>query len=172
MILITAPHSFCEPSEKRMCDKLAHKAAIYLYRNFDNSRLILSDKPRYEIDFNRKESRDTKFRKIVKYLNHSGSISLLLDIHSFPPTDSSFKEEIVLLPLKYVNSHSQNLSEFLKKRGITVQIFVGSFKNDITLKTNEVGIPNMLIEFRENLTDKRLNYITKAISSFYKNDTL
>src|SRR5271170_7049390 len=92
LILLTCPHSKCSIDEERDCDLVALKAATILSRVLHmNGDIILLPSPEYrkDHDMNRKDSRDTKYRKHIKQiLEHT---TLLIDMHSFP----SDKEDVI-----------------------------------------------------------------------------
>lgn len=165
-MILTVPHAYCEASNERMCDELSLKAATLIYSFVNNDKyLLVGDKPRYKLDLNRKESREGKFRKtLTKLMKTKGK--LILDIHSFPPKYD--KNEIYLLSLQEITSHALKLKTFLRNNKIKTGTYIGDKANDIILEATYLKIPNILIEFREDLSKSRLRFITSKISEFYR----
>lgn len=187
-ILITVPHSFCIKNSRHVCDYLADDASLNLYKNFRKlnkvTYRILSNKNRSLIDYNRKISRNYKWRVFVRKIIINEMINLLLDIHSFPNKYISFGyikntkiiPEIVILD-SYHNNYkfldyvtSINFNKYLLKNGILSKLMFGG-ENDITIEAREYGKRSVLIEYNESLSKKRLNFINKVIINYYKQYT-
>jgi hypothetical protein len=90
-ILITIPHSHCPETDYlrkiHSCDTSAEKAGKILGKLFQRKGhdviLLIADKHRLFCDLNRKECRNTSYRKkLTKILNEG--IDYLIDVHSFP----------------------------------------------------------------------------------------
>jgi hypothetical protein len=178
-ILLTVPHSKCLGNKDHICDYLAEKAAKNLRKKFESSILILADQNRTFIDYNRKKARNSKWRENIRKIILSKNIDFLLDIHSFPPTSDSFGffedtkslPEIVLLDSYYDGKFldkftSINFNNYLLSYKIKSKLLVGG-DNDITLDGRKYNIKSILIEYNEDLSSAKLNYINKIISSYF-----
>ena len=141
-ILITAPHAACSPDNpERHCDRLAKKTAeilaLALRKEGAETTLLINETVlRSTLDLNREPSDFfTVFKKELTLADY------LLDIHSFP----ILKEKVYLLdrppffPIKlpYVS-------------------FLAADLNYLIVTAKEVGVPAILIEFWEGLSDEML----------------
>jgi hypothetical protein len=181
-ILLTVPHSKCLGKKDHICDYLAEKAAKSLHSKLEFSILILSDVNRTFIDYNRKKSKNTKWRENIRKIILSKNIDFLIDVHSFPPSSESFGffkkdnetysslPEIVLLDSYYDEkfldrSTSVEFNKYLLKNNIKSKLIVGG-DNDITLDGRRLNIKSILIEYNESLTSQRLDYINNIIIKY------
>lgn len=178
-ILLTVPHSKCLGKKDHICDYLAEKAARNLQTKFKNSILILADQNRTFIDYNRKKARKTKWRENIRNILEEKNIDFLLDIHSFPPESESFGffentsslPEIVLLDSYYDGnfldkSTSTKFNKYLLQNKIRSKLLVGG-TNDIIIDGRKYNTKSILIEYNENLSFDRLNFINQIISSYF-----
>jgi hypothetical protein len=94
MILISVPHAqphkdverneIGMPLKKTMhfCDWISEYSARMLHAMIPNSILVINETNRRFLDGNRRESRNTPFRKNLQKIMASTDISLLIDMHS------------------------------------------------------------------------------------------
>jgi hypothetical protein len=181
-VIVTVPHAVCLNRLARDCDRVAEKAARHLVsvlkETGKNVELFVGDVYRARGDLNRRPTRSTtKFRRQVSEainnaskIQSSGGVLLLLDVHSFPDSetwgfdrDRSF--ELVVLDLM---PGSDRWRESLVKRlrreyGVDVGYVVGSQENDIMLEARTAGLPAILLEFNESLNDDRISAIARAL---------
>jgi phosphatidylserine decarboxylase len=189
MIAITAPHAYCAPNDEEghhWCDFLATKAAERLANAFSgSSKIFQTSINREECDLNRPTCQPTSFSKeggdkaqkwhqeIFDWINENKS-KWLLDIHSFPPHSGSFDNgdhEVVLLFHLPLRASTQEFVQFLKKRGVDIQMIQGSqtgYASNAIVNEALENCPSLvdalLLEFREDLSTQRLDEISNIIS--------
>lgn len=182
-VILTVPHSKCIIGTEHLCDYMAPKAAEIISSKIKASEIFLADKNRREFDYNRRNTRETEWRKNIKKYVLQNSVDLVLDIHSFPDDSLSFGTiqgkipEIVILDSisfslgQKKDDLNQKLSVYLQKNGVIVSLLSGG-DNDITIEMRENGISSILIEFNEGIHRQRLEYICEKISIFFQYEIL
>lgn len=181
--LLTVPHSKCINKEGHLCDIMAEisskKISKYLKKSKITHKIILADKNRSIIDYNRKTSRNSNWRQKIR--NEFINCDLVLDIHSFPNSSSSFGRtngkipEIVILDSyiyknEYIDKYTSNyFGNFLLENGVICKLLPGG-DNDITLEARENNIKAILIEFNENLSEDRIDLISRLIVDYFYNN--
>lgn len=188
-VLITSPHNLCPITKNRACDYAAGFAAqlltevMGLYTDYLNRVLYFpGNEFRSSYDLNRKNSRNTKFRKnirtILQQLKQNNIMrriiprTILFDIHSFPnyymdeAGDINFfkkgevPHDIVLIcsPIDIVNNKSLSYSLYnnFVLNNFKCKIMPIIPVNDILNEATEYGIPAILIEINEKyILDKQ-----------------
>jgi hypothetical protein len=130
--------------------------------------LIEAGLPRSVIDMNRIQSRGVlpERARITAAIEKSPEV-VLLDVHSFDG-DAPWGEgcDVVFMdpsPVQHwvvvAAMHARNVS------GIRVGVVKGSPANDIVMETKGGGVPAVLLEFREDVTDDQLSAVTKAVAA-------
>ena len=170
--MLTVPHSVCK-SEIRDCDRTAHEAAIYLHSFLPGSEILESDKLRKEMDLNRKESRDSPFRKSLN--NKINNYKYLLDVHSFPNEyleeakglnffpKGAVPPDVVLMTGTFTNDLENDIANVLCNK-YKVQIIEGVNVLDILSTAEQFKKPAVLLEFNEKYTGEPLKALCKIIS--------
>src|SRR5579872_6760422 len=179
-VLITSPHYICNNMKSKdlhLCDFVSDKVANMLAK-FNNCIYFPGDISRDIVDLNRKESRNTFYRKKIRTLFKIKKIDIIIDIHSFPPdrkglVSVGFCErneiipEIVLLlgPLDMINNKKigRELYKQLKNYNIIVNIVPNIKVLDILNEAAEHNIPGIVLEFCENINDDRMSFICNII---------
>jgi len=169
-IIITAPHSKCDPSAKeRMCDKVAKQAAETLSSLIKyKHKLLLANIYRSECDLNRKKCINTDYwqQEIIPTIDDplkKYNPIFLIDIHSFPSTP-----DISLLPLFIIDysggkDYVHNLVNTLINNGIKTERREVEPVNAIIQYSLSKDIPSLLIEFNENLSIEDIKKIDEII---------
>lgn len=163
-ILLSAPHAGCyNHTYERDCDLLAEKAANYLSLLIPESELYVGHAVRDVIDLNRDESHNDPFRVELRHAAERLNPTISLDIHSFP-TPELKGADLAVLDEGHGTDYGRNLYTFLKSQlyMYTVKYFSGK-DNSIMTEMRNKGIPAVLIEFNEDLTDDDLSTIDIAI---------
>ena len=155
LVVVTAPHSFCDPtSPTRMCDTLAGTAATELsdflsphYR----VELLLSPVERYKLDLNRPWAARSAFHKqIIRQLARKPIV--LLDIHSFPDEYDDFgHSNLTLLSLELEAGYTRRLIQAISSLPIPVTALQASHINQILITAKRHGVPAALLEFHEGM---------------------
>jgi len=189
IILIIAPHSCCKKFESknavdyyRSCDESAKKGANLLEKIATNlgfeTKKILSDKIRISedgeilTDYNRKEFRDTEWRKdIVKYIAEKFMVDrdlYIFEVHSFPNNDTEFEDsEFGLVSNDTYLPETKRLFTYLNNN--TIFNILGDSKNDrnilrdIVYNNNSID-DNYLNNYFNNTYGKPID-IKKIIST-------
>lgn len=183
-IIITSPHSLCKPSKERTCDLAAKRAATsicsILQLKHQKWLYFPSIELREQHDLNRSSSRSTQYRTTVRNVMKSTSPgTLLLDIHSFPNEyldeagDINFFKkgekppEFVIMEGSNDVFHGTKLSQLLcnnlKRLGVDCKIVSGVKVLDILNEAAEFKICGVLLEFNEDLQQKRMDLICSWI---------
>lgn len=169
-IVITTPHSFCVHGiNERHCDLNAENAAVSLLRILRTSKYstvyLPADQPRFQVDLNRPESRDTRFRQSLgKILNNNPA--LLLDIHSFPYDTFERDYDVVIIDNPPTTEYSVSLKDRLLNHNINVGYITGNSDNDIVIEARSKNVFAMLIEYSEILNISDLNIINGVIADW------
>lgn len=153
-ILLTVPHGHPEDDQNAppVARALAGKLSGHL-----KAKLLLNGMSRKELDGNRIFSRKTPFRLALAEAV-AAQPSLLLDIHSFPP--SIWPEDIVLLHTPGVQcpDHLEEYAADLREtaaaldKKVEVAIRPARFEDDINIHARQLGLPDdalMLVEHRD-----------------------
>jgi hypothetical protein len=150
------------------CDYRANDAGKSLHRYLGSESIILyGDINRTISDLNRSESRHTKFRRFLSQLIQKTEVEWVLDAHSFPPQGTDMKGEIVFLSLSK-ESYLKDLVDHLRQHNIDANMKMGSYLNDIILEAKQHHLKYLLLEYNEDLTVSRLNYISQLIARYVK----
>ena len=145
--LITVPHATCVNVPGHWCDSLAKTAATLFQKAIPHSRIFELPPNRLTEDVNRGASTGGAWWS--GFREERATSSLLLDVHSFPP--SYRKDEM------YFIFNDDNLSLTRKVAG-GAPIFRG-VDNAIT-----EGVANsLLIEFNEGLSETRLKELVQMV---------
>lgn len=175
-ILITVPHSYCNTrSEGHYCDHRAFQGAEILYRllksKYPHINIILienTELPRYYVDMNRPESRNTNFRRTIAEYIRTKNILWILDMHSFDV--SPMGRYIKMYFLDNINKSLGEKAVFeriVNMDPFHITIEGGRPDNDIIYVARENNIRGMLIEISENrqyLSDETLNMYMRWIA--------
>lgn len=174
-IIITAPHSKCVEVYVRDCDRRSSEAALIVKNILNESSsddctvsLHLSTLYRTNMDANRRESRNTKWRKKLASVTKENVLmgkTFVLDVHSFPPDSSFGHYKVYFLELQIpkeleyfdtTSSWSQeekiaSMRVIRKTLGIDGgAIITASSVNDIMLSSVEMGASSILLEVNES----------------------
>jgi len=184
MIVITVPHAkpHVEVSRDEIglpyndvahwCDWLAEPGARLLHQKVAGSVLLIGDINRTTSDLNRKESRDTEFRKNLGKVLKNADVNFLVDMHS---ADGNFfgnekvtivekdirawadyqiagrvnGKSVIRMP-KTISGANAKLVKDLNNAGIGANI-VSAWPNtlDILTQASKNNVPAMLIELNE-----------------------
>jgi hypothetical protein len=171
IILITTPHSFCfySSTENRRCDERSHQAGFILFNYLKQSGIQVMFLPStYDRqlggDQNRKESRQSLYRKEIDQIYKQFDVLWTIDIHSYPQIDSFKKPArfvILNIPIISVNNEIELFKPILNEE---VRLLHGSTLNDIMYVSRlENKIPSILIEVYERVDDNELEEFMKKI---------
>lgn len=185
-IIVSSPHAACPQSIHRQCDLAAEISAYTFCQAIDKYKTISfvymqGDEFRANHDLNRKNSRNTKFRKKLMdfFTLFAQQFTIMIDIHSFPNEwikeagdinffkKSEVAPEIVILEGPLDNYEGISLSKTLNNNlislGVDCKIIRGIKVNDIINHSKDFGIPGVLLEFNEKFTQDvvRLKQICK-----------
>ncbi len=158
-LILTIPHCEGTNDNFHIVDEYAKKA-INIFKENINSYIDLyifrGNIERYIIDLNEFNSRDTNFRKELnkemKNLIKDNKKIFLLDLHSYDFNQNIGKNlEIYFLHNIFNVNITHKLSRYLLNNNISSGVFEGK-KNDITFQASNLNIPNILVEFNENLS--------------------
>jgi len=173
-VVLAVPHGYCPPATVRICDRVAERSARALsgalsWLGVDAHVHVLSTL-RADVDMNRWEARGTLYR--LKLLVDMKAAALLLDVHSFPPERPDRGELYVLYLVGGTQERlAVDFQEYmLRTIGLTVPIVRGKAStllgggNDILTVARTIGLPALLLEFREDLGDGRLAELAAPIA--------
>lgn len=186
-VLITIPHATCGSLIGHSCDYSAKYLADEIEQEFQKVGINDVKKyeakiPRSEIDMNRKESRNTKFREeiIEDIKSKKGKKIWVLDIHSFPDNDFHTDSDFVILDTRDGNYHKatsyvKKFVEYTKKNNLSVVDLPGADSwneetNDIMDTSREKGAFSFLIEAKEGLKSNIVRKMAECIVNFIKNN--
>lgn len=173
-IILTVPHAICPPSQGDIhwCDSSAEFNAYFIFKWIQEISpaikvsMLLASTFRPDCDENRAQCRHTPFRKRVDSLIVRAK-TVLVDVHSFPPSKGSFGEpdvEVVLLYLGRLDVHTQDLIDTLEGANIAVRALQGSNENDILYKSRKDVVYSILLEFNEALSNRRSLRISSVVA--------
>lgn len=162
-ILISAPHAGCfDHTGERDCDLLAEKAATHLHLMIPGSELYVGRADRDVLDLNRDQSLNDSFRINLRTASERLQPTISLDIHSFP--NSEFDgADLAVLDEHPGTKYGQDLFTFLQSRLSYKVAYYAGADNSIMAEMRSKGIPSILIEFNEDLTDDDLTTINLVI---------
>lgn len=170
MIVITVPHAVCiGDNNDHSCDSIAPQVANMFHEKLGRvpHTVLYGNINRDTIDLNRKVSRDTDFRRMVR--SYYDQAKVLFDVHSFPPDDPGPYEGI---DIAIATEHDPEeeylcpLSDHLYEEGIKNHV-VGGITGDIIQEAKENDIQAFLFEFREGLTNDDLEDIVEKIVEYF-----
>lgn len=184
-IVITSPHAFCTDFILyRHCDRVSKYAALSLAQSFQTTNktfrpsVHIAKRLRSENDYNRHQTRQTRYRKHLKQVfeEESNADTVLFDVHSFPFVSQNETPNVHLYFLTNPVSADENrflffLNEFLRKHNVPTTVLQGSIANDIVVEASEYIRYTVLIEFRESLTENEIdrinNFIVQATQNYF-----
>ncbi len=182
IVFLTVPHRTCPKTPNPECDLLAENAARALagalHARKIQVELFLGDMPRTTVDLNRVASRTTPFRnRLRERLKIQQQRVILLDIHSFPEIETTNLDTYIIyqsqrrffiLPGLSVNApqlYVSSLISYWKQRKIKTKAILGQF-NDIIEEAVNMNVPAMLLEFSNNLSQERLDFIAQTTADW------
>jgi hypothetical protein len=179
MIVLTVPHAVAplwpgvRDDDHHESDVLAERASIALeaalQRTQIPTRRFVAQVPRIVCDLNRNWCRQEGFRPAVtELLGRRKQKMLLLDIHSFPAFHMALDFYIIYEPAS--STRSKRLAASLcaaiqRDTESSCHMFPGD-GNDIIAEADSLGVPALLLEFNETLSNEQLEAITAAIASW------
>jgi len=174
-IIITAPHAHCTSHLKALhdCDIVANKVTTQLFDELSKSGYnvvaLINERSRQEIDMNRREGRNTEYRKALSNLMAKRP-GLILDIHSYPNEkckDGFQKYDIVLYDIPNLTNKNllSRLNKNLIKQKAKVKVHKHNTINDIVTEAYLNGIPAVLIEHNEKFKGKERSIAVKLAKS-------
>ena len=127
-ILIISPHSKCPLlAIRRSCDLRAKDISKQIYDRFKTQKdkvtdvhLLLSDKYRKKIDYNRLEARNSQWRENLKKIIEDEEISIVLEIHSYPSYSDYGRDGTQMIILNNIMADNEGKD------------FLNHFRNSIT----------------------------------------
>ena len=158
-VLLTVPHAAKDVNDVNALP-VARALSSLLYSLNIDTECLANLEDRCYVDGNRRESRNTKFRRDIVKRVRSG-VDLLVDIHSFPITSVRFVSlDIVLLHTPGVQSKKfyRLYAALLNKAAVSIDtnvqiaIMYSERVNDICIEAVENGQPKdslMLVEHSE-----------------------
>lgn len=175
LIVLSAPHAFAsKKSQGHMHDSLAPIVAEGVRRRLREKGIeataYLGNRARAEIDFNRKDSRESEWRQGLTDLMKGSD--LLVDIHSYSDEDSDFSEYEAVIYTNWVKP--EILQHFSNALG---DLHLMNFEcrdaedpdgiphsHDIVEEAAERGVDAILIEFNEGLDGGRLSTVMDSLA--------
>lgn len=152
-VILTVPHAKCPETNESLlnhsCDILSEKFGKLLHKKITctKSKLFIGDINRDVIDLNRKESRNTSFRRNVR--NNMTAKSILIDVHSNEPDSYKFGKYDVSL-ISDDDELKNNIYGALTQSGYKVGLFNVHPIDDILIEAKEKGIEkSILVEINE-----------------------
>ena len=171
VLVITVPHTFHVgflPREMHATDFSALDAARDLQKAFSANvvtRVFVGDVPRFLVDLNRPQSRNTQWRRrVTDLLRFLGRRAVQLDVHSFPD-DPWTGKEIVVMDTARGHEWARDLAKGLRRRGINAYYIRGSPRNDLIQTSEALHVPAVLLEFNEKLASPRRREIAAALAA-------
>jgi hypothetical protein len=178
IVLLTVPHGSCAGNADPYCDIKAPifcellKEALQAER-INVTSLVNSKTPRKTIDMNREDARGTAFRRgVTKALESFTPNSILLDIHSAPPSAlDGIDFDIYTLDMDFSrddNRFNTAIVSYLVASNIVAIRRVGTIENDIVREAIvQFGIRYVsLLEINESLGDSKIDMIASRVSRF------
>ena len=147
-ILIVSPHSKCPLlSIRRSCDLRAKNISKKIYERFKTQsnevpaidrcvdvHLLLSDKYRRKIDYNRSKARNSQWREKLKKIIEDEEISVVLEIHSYPSYSDYGEDGIQMVILNNIMADKEGKDFLNHFDDDKIKKLTGAFKNDIQLE--------------------------------------
>jgi len=161
-VVLTVPHG----CPKAICgnnhegDFLAPQIAWELYQKLTKEEiqcyLFMNPISREYCDMNRPESRNTPFRNSIIQTLFRYPNSILIDIHSYPPTGKWSKWDIILLKSWGYSSPYiiEKFKNMLKQTGLKVAVREAHEQNDIVISATMLGHDSILIEGNEKFKNR------------------
>ena len=185
-ILIISPHSKCPLlAIRRSCDLRAKDISKQIYDRFKTQKdkvtdvhLLLSDKYRKKIDYNRSKARNSQWRENLKKIIEDEEISVVLEIHSYPSYSDYGRDGTQMVILNNIMADKEGKDFLNHFDDDKIKKLTGSFKNYIQLeietleKNTNRKINTYLLEFNEDkkiLRNDRLDEIINKIFDYFKN---
>ena len=182
-VIISVPLGFCPISITRACDKKAMLFANSIKAGIESAGIevdfFVADRPRSEVDSNRREGRETGFRKkLDERLSERECDDILLDVHSATPdalTDFPSRKivpfEAYLLEMSGLpedDAFNRSLYEYLKRSDVDVYLRHGTNENDIVIRAvKDFCIHRTsLVEINESIPEKRIKEIGSMVADF------
>lgn len=182
----------CDKVAKEMGELL-----FYKLKEITTVKKFVSDEYRENCDYNRyfckkfsnKKSRtydanpnDNKpgFRERItnEVKKYQGDYRIfVLDVHSYHVSkfgNSTMRKKVKKLDIYFLNNNytskiADNCNDFLEKKGIKTKVYLGKIgQNDIMDEMNDKGIENFLIEFNEDLKQKRKITVANSFVKWVK----
>jgi hypothetical protein len=169
-VLVTVPHAVCVSKVYRDCDRLAEQAGRQLATHL-RAQLLVGDVYRANVDLNRYGARSIGFRVKVRKALADTHVNLLLDVHSFPNSETwrlYERPDIVVLDNVPMSKHWLKFVQALAKSTDLNVAHLPGGENDIVEEARAMGVRAILIEFREGLSAEQLERATKSISDYFK----
>lgn len=184
---MTVPHASCPPrSDKKAwrstgdhaCDFFGPKGgralrdALVRAAGEEAVAELEADVPRTTLDMNRYWSRGSPWRNRVAeaLADRDGGVECLLDAHSFPADHAPFfGSDVVLMTETEQVAWQTELARAIeggRKRDFKCGQVVDPRTTDIIQDAHERGVPAVLIEFSEGLTDARLDEVAQRIADY------
>lgn len=190
LVILTVPHETCIDHIDHYCDYYANKLAMslknVLFKKYDIT-IVHGNINRLQIDLNRIQSRNTKFREKIREIvnqfnikNKSNNIIYIIDCHSFPfeksgeydfATDEvKDPQTTILYDTAIERKYANILESILRTKNINVTNLPG-IHNDIidefsNIHKHDLHIIPILIEVREDLTNKQLNDVANSVDQW------
>ncbi len=166
-VIIYAPHVclLSSPLLEPGCDYKSKTYARAISKVIPNSVVIQSRTLRAECDNNRIKCRNTPSRKRLRDVINKNNF--ILEVHTFKAGGNVWNygsdPEIVLLTVGKNEYITRYIYDALKK-DFDVKMLKGSTRNDIQMEVQEKNSQGVLIEFRQDLSDDRVENIGKIIN--------
>jgi hypothetical protein len=182
-VTITVPHAAgCGGSFGHPCDYASIDFADRLEDSLKrigvrDVQTAQATTPRTELDMNRKRARKAKYRRdIISWIRSNKNRTWVVDVHSFPGDSFRTGSDFVILDTRDGNydTHTpyvRGLTEYARERGLSVSDIPGADSwqketNDIMDTSRGEGAYSFLIEVKEDLKEKTLDSMAKAISEY------
>lgn len=164
VVLLSAPHAGCyNLNGERDCDLLAEKAAYYLYFLIPESELYIGYVDREELDLNRDQAFNDPQRIELRQAAEDLNPVISLDIHSFPTPE--FKGAHLAILDEYPGTeYGHRLFTYLQSQLAYNVKYLTGVDNSIMTEMRAKGIPSILIEFNEDLTDELTEIVITIIT--------
>jgi hypothetical protein len=176
IVIISAPHAFCQSRFTRDCDETARPFAESIRDELKKRSVpveaYFSDQPRSESDANRIEGRTTAFRrKLDKRISEIDCDDVLLDVHSAPSDTLEGYFDVYLLDIEGLqqdNRFNASLLEWLRSHGVTAYKLQGTQENDIVVRAmTEFCLHDLtIVEINESIQERRMTGIASIIADF------
>jgi len=182
IVIITVPHATCPPLVDNPrnakighpCDIGAPHASAVLRDMLEATHKCsvayrVGDVPRTTSDLNRPESHSREWRRNLCLELQSQNVVCLLDVHSFPKKEGTFGPlDLVVMHAAYPLKWHRELRAAITDAVPDVKAgnAEGSLENDILVDARMHGVPAVIVEFSESLSEDALRKICEAITDF------